>query len=368
MTQPPFSLADIVRNPRRHAGEIFKLAAIGAVVAAVAGSFVYVAGFATPHRLTAQRVVGALQANGGVHPGFRRNHAKGVCVAGYFEGNGQASDISSADVFKAARTPVIGRFAIPGGNPGIPDASTPVRSMAIEFKLPNAQQWRTGMNNTPVFVVNTPEGFYEQLVASRPDPATGKPDPARLKAFFAAHPETQPFLAWVKTHPPSSSFGNAAYYGINAFRAIDAHGNAHFIRWSMVPEATPAPITADEKSQHDFLSSELHERLQQGPLRWHLVLTVAQPGDVTTDATQAWPDDRVHIDAGTLVIERETAQADGDCRDINFDPTVLPEGLKVSDDPLLAARSSAYAVSYNRRTREVAHGALPDIQANRGQE
>jgi catalase len=32
----------------------------------------------------------------------------------------------------------------------------------------------------------------------------------------------------------------------------------------------------------------------------------------------------------------------------------LPDGIKPSDDPLLAARSAAYAVSYQRRTREEA--------------
>ncbi|SAL35696.1 catalase [Caballeronia sordidicola] len=346
------------RHRSRQSIPLFRLAVIGAVVAAMGGAFVYASGFAAPQRLTPQRIVNTFEANAGVHPGFRRNHAKGVCVEGYFEGNGQASDISSASVFTAMRTPVVGRFAIPGSNPSAPDASVPVRSLALDFKLPDGQQWRTGMNNTPVFIVNTPQAFFAQLVALQPDPATGKPDPAKLKTFFAAHPETQPFQAWVKNHPPSSSFGNAAYYGINAFRAIDASGKTHFIRWSMVPEAQYSPVTADQKGEHDFLDAELRGRLANGPLRWHLVLTVAQPGDVTNDATQAWPEDRPHIDAGTLVIERETPQADGDCRDINYDPTILPTGLKPSDDPLLAARSSAYAVSYNRRTHEEARAQV----------
>ena len=364
MTTDPFS----PRPRRRQTLPLFRLAAIGAVVAAIGGAFVYVAGFVTPHRLTPQRIVNTFEANAGVHPGFRRNHAKGVCVSGYFEGNGQASDISRADVFKAVRTPVVGRFAIPGGDPSAPDASVPVRSMALDFKLPDGQQWRTGMNNTPVFIVNTPQAFYAQLVASKPDPATGKPDPAKLKAFFAAHPETAPFQSWVKSHPPSSSFGNAAYYGINAFRAIDANGKTHFVRWSMVPETPYAPVTAEQKSQHDFLDNELRGRLASGPLRWHLILTVAKPGDPTTDATQAWPEDRPQIDAGTLVIERESAQSEGDCRDINYDPTILPDGLKPSADPLLAARSSAYAVSYNRRTHEEAQGLASTQQPARGHE
>ena len=364
MKTDPFS-----SRPRgRKTIPLFRLAAIGAVVAAIGGAFVYVAGFVAPHRLTPQRIVNTFEANAGVHPGFRRNHAKGVCVSGYFEGNGQASDISRADVFKAVRTPIIGRFAIPGGDPSAPDASVPVRSMALDFKLPDGQQWRTGMNNTPVFIVNTPEGFYAQLVASKPDPATGKPDPAKLKAFFAAHPETAPFLSWVKNNPPSSSFGNSAYYGINAFRAIDANGKTHFIRWSMMPETPYAPVTAEQKSQHDFLDTELGGRLASGPLRWRLILTVAKPGDPTADATQAWPEDRPHIDAGTLVIERESAQSEGDCRDINYDPTILPDGLKPSADPLLAARSSAYAVSYNRRTHEEAQRLVTNQQPARGHE
>ncbi|MBC7665511.1 MAG: catalase, partial [Caulobacter sp.] len=34
------------------------------------------------------------------------------------------------------------------------------------------------------------------------------------------------------------------------------------------------------------------------------------------------------------------------------DPTVLPSGIATSDDPFPAARSAAYAGSYDRRTAE----------------
>ncbi len=46
--------------------------------------------------------------------GFRRNHAKGVCVTGWFESNGQAAVLSKAAVFKPGRIPVVGRFALAG--------------------------------------------------------------------------------------------------------------------------------------------------------------------------------------------------------------------------------------------------------------
>jgi catalase len=330
----------------------WRWAAIAAAVAVLGTAFAYVGGWLTPGRLTAGRLVDELQRNGGLHPGYRRNHAKGVCVAGYFEGSGKASAYSIASVFAPGRTPVIGRFAVPGGNPYAPDSSVPIRSLALRFDLPDGQQWRTGMNSMPVFPVATPDAFYAQMVANERDPATGKPDPAKLAAFFDAHPETGPFRAWAKTAKPSASFVTETYYGLNAFRFVDARGGRHAVRWRVVPDAADAvPAAAGDE---DYLVRDLQQRLAAGPQRWHLWVTLAQPGDPTNDATRAWPPDRPEIDAGTLVLEREQPQDDGACRDVNYDPTVLPAGIAPSDDPLLAARSAAYADSYRRRTSEEA--------------
>jgi catalase len=330
------------------------LAGLAGAAALMAGAYAYAAGWATPTRLTPVRVVAGFENNFGTHPGLRRNHAKGVCVSGWFDGNGAASAVSRAEVFGAVRTPVIGRFAIPGGNPAAPDASSPVRSLGLLFQMPNGEQWRTGMNSTPVFIVNTPAGFYQNLLASRPDPATGKPDPARLDAFFAAHPESAPFRAWVKDHPLSSSFTNTQFYSINAFKLVDQGGQAHYARWSFVPEQPWAPLGAVQAGDPDALSADLAQRLQQGPVRWHLRLTLAAPGDPTDDATRAWPADRPVIDAGILTLTRSSDQDDGACRDVNFDPTVLPSGIAPSNDPLLAARSGAYSRSFNLRSAEQA--------------
>ena len=60
------------RNPVR-------VAAIGIVLAIVIGVFAYVAGYLTPHRLSASRIVDAMKASGGgPYEGFRRAHAKGI--------------------------------------------------------------------------------------------------------------------------------------------------------------------------------------------------------------------------------------------------------------------------------------------------
>ncbi|KGU73873.1 catalase family peroxidase [Burkholderia pseudomallei] len=332
----------------------WRWALIGGAVAAVAATFGYVGGWLAPHRLTPQRLVDALQRNGGLHPGYRRNHAKGVCVTGYFEGNGAASAYSTAPFFAAVRTPVVGRFALPGGNPYAPDSSVPIRSLALRLSAPDGEQWRTGMNSMPVFPVATPRAFYEQTVAGRPDPRTGKPDPAKLKAFFDAHPETAAFRAWVKTAKPSASYVTETYYSLNAFYLVDAAGRRQAVRWRVAPERMADAGESAKAGDPNVLREDLARRIGSGPQRWHLLLTLAEPGDPIDDATRAWPATRTTIDAGTLVLDRVEAQDSGPCRDVNYDPTILPDGIRASGDPLLAARSAAYADSYLRRTSEEA--------------
>lgn len=343
-------------------------ALVGGAAVATTAAFGYVGGWLAPQRLTPQRLVDTLQGNGGLHPGFRRNHAKGVCVAGWFEGNGAASAYSRSSVFARVRTPVTGRFAIPGGNPYAPDGKVPIRSLALRFDLADGQQWRTGMNAMPVFPVSTPAAFHAQALAGRPDPATGKPDPAKLAAFHAAHPETAAFRAWAKHARPSASYATERYNSINAFHLVDANGRRRAVRWSMVPVATDArPGPAGDP---DCLARDLQQRLAHGAQRWILRLTFAAPGDPVDDAARAWPADRPGIDAGTLVIARMQAEDRGACRDMNFDPTVLPSGIEPSADPLLAARAAAYAESHRRRTAEQAGlpGSAPVIPAPAGEE
>jgi len=330
----------------------FRLAGIAAVVLVAAGLFAYVGGYLDPQRLTPKTIVDTLEKSNGVHPGFRRNHPKGVCVAGYFESNGAAAEFSSAQVLGSGRTPVVGRFALATGNPYSPDSAAPIRSMALRFSLANGQQWRTGMNSMPVFPVGTPEAFYGLLQATAPDPATGKPDPSKPPAFFAAHPEAGPFLAWVKTAKPSASYTTETYNSINAFYLVNAEGKRQAVRWSMVPVAKDE-VGVQAPDSKDYLEADLDQHLAAGPLRWNLIFTLANSGDPINDASKPWLNDHRTVNAGTLVLEGTQPQLSGDCRDVNYDPLVLPSGIQGSDDPLLAARSAVYADSYKRRTREV---------------
>jgi catalase len=333
---------------------IKRFATIGVILAAIVGLFAYAGGWLTPGRLSPASMINGFEQVSGPHPGFRRNHAKGVCFSGYFESNGRGVALSKASVFRSGRVPVIGRFALAGGQPYVADAPHTVRSMAILFKTADGQEWRTGINNIPVFPVNTPQGFYDQLLASALDPATGKPDPAKMNDFLAKHPESAKAMQLIRNYPFSSGFENSTYNSLNAFRFINAGGAVMPVRWAMAPVQPFAPIGAAPAGQEEknYLFDMLVASIHSHPLEWHLVITVGHPGDPTNDATFPWPSDREQIDVGTLTINHVESEDTSPARDINFDPLVLPDGIAASDDPLLSARSAAYAQSFTRREGE----------------
>src|SRR5580693_875205 len=226
--------------PLRKRGALERFTAIVAALAVTTGLFLYAGGWFTPRALTPAAIINTFESVNGVHPGFRRNHAKGVCVTGYFESNGQGQSLSKALIFLPGRVPIVGRFALAGGQPYAADTPKTVRSLAILFKLPDGEEWRTAMINLPVFVVNTPQDFHEFLVLTSPDPQTGKVDTAAVGAFVAKHPETAAALKEIGSHPFSSGFGDSPYYALNAFRFVNASGERTSVRWWVKPDQSVA--------------------------------------------------------------------------------------------------------------------------------
>ncbi|HXB60811.1 MAG TPA: catalase family peroxidase [Candidatus Acidoferrales bacterium] len=333
---------------------ISRLLAIGLVFAIIVGLFAYAAGWLTPHTLTPEGIIQRFQSLNGIHSGFRRNHAKGVCFSGSFDSNGQGVTLSKAVVFQSGHVPVIGRFSFGGGMPYAADDPATVRGLAVLFKLPDGEEWRTAMVNLPVFPAATPQAFYDLLLATAPDPATGKPDPARIKMFFTEYPESAKAIQLLHGQPPSSGFENSTFNSLNAFRFIDSSGAVVWGRWSVVPVQPFKPMDAAHPEQTDtnYLFDALIAAIHEHPLQWHLVITLAQPGDPTDDATLPWPADRKQVDVGTLTINDIESEDTSPARDVNFDPLVLPSGIAASDDPLLSARSAVYARSYTLREGE----------------
>ena len=323
------------------------LALIALVMAGSAAAFAYTAGWLSPERLTPTRLVAALAPPGGPALGHRRNHAKGICFTGEFQSNGNGMALSKARVFTAGTWPVLGRFNLATPDPNAADATVRVRGMGLQISTPDGDVWRSAMIDAPIFAVSTPQAFYELLQSA---PKGGE----AMEAFIGRHPEFTAFANWAGTAPWTSSYAEDPFNSLNSFLFTDAGGTTRAVRWSLRPSATPVPIAPDELAKRgpNYLEQEIASRVAGAPQRWTMVVTVAEPGDVTADPSRAWPVGRRTVEVGTLVVNKVIAEPNGPCRDINFDPTVLPRGMGVSDDPFPAARSSAYARSYDLRTSE----------------
>jgi catalase len=343
-------LAEAVQPRLGTVSTLTNFALIGVALAAVVGTFAFLGGWFTPHDLTPARFTDAFEHVDGAHSGFRRNHAKGLGVFGFFESNGNGIRLSKAVVFRPGRVPVIGRFSLSGGQPYVADMARTVRGLALQFSLPDGELWRTAMINFPVFPFSTPEAFYDQMIASKPDPSTGKPDPAKMQDFLARYPETVRALAVIKGQPVSSGFDNSTFYGLNAFRFINAAGDSIPVRWLMTPmQPFEAASTALAHRDKNYLFDGLIAQVHRQPLQWRLIDILGQPGDATNDPTIAWPAGREQVDVGTLTLDRVESDETSAATDLNFDPLVLPAGIAPSDDPLLSARSAVYSQSFTRR-------------------
>lgn len=325
------------------------LVLIAAVLGGAAAAFAYTAGWLSPGRLTPEQMIAALAPPSGAPLGHRRNHAKGICFTGIFEANGNGVELSKARVFERGAYPALGRFNLGTADPNAVDATVRVRGLGLQIAAPDGEEWRMALINPPVFAVSTPQAFHDLLIAS------GKKDPEAMKTFIQSNPEFAAFATWAKTAPWTASYAEEPYHGLNSFIFTDAKGGERAVRWSLLPTAQIIPISQAEldKRGPDFLEQEIVERVRTaGPQRWTMVTTVADPGDPTADPSKAWPEGRRTVQVGTLVVQRIEQERDGPCRDINFDPTVLPKGIRVSDDPFPAARSSVYRKSYDLRAAE----------------
>jgi catalase len=300
---------------------------------------------------TPTEVVDALEGTFGVHAGERRNHIKGMCAEGEFVGDKEAQRYSSSPLFTGKAVSVVARFSVAGGNPKAPDTAKSARGMALEFQLPGGKLQHITMINTPMFGAAVPQTFLDSILALKPDPATGKPDPEKMKAFKASHPDNAAQTQFLDKNNPPVSYANSAYFGIHTFKFIDKKQHPTLVRWRFVPKDGEKRLSDEEikTSGSNFLEDRLIERVKRSPVQWDMMVTIGQPGDPEDNPTLAWPEGRKEIHAGTLTITSAGPQKSGKCGQINYDPLVMAEGIAPTNDPILRFRSPAYAASFSRR-------------------
>jgi catalase len=304
-----------------------------------------------------ERLVDGLGASYGVHPGHRAAHAKGVLCRGSFTPSPEATGFSRAAHLTSGELAAHIRFSNGSGDPHVADGVRDGRGMAVKLYLGDGSTTDIVALSLPVFFVRTPEDLVAFSEARRPDPATGELDMEKVGAFLAAHPETVPAATAAITQPIPVSFATVAYHGLHAFGFDTADGATRWGRLHLVPVAGEQGISDDEAASRpaDYLGLELADRLGAGPASFDLVVERAGPDDPLDDPTAPWPDDRERTTLGRLQVESLADDRDHGDDVLVFDPTRIPDGMRLPDDPILLARPGAYSVSVARRVAARPH-------------
>jgi catalase len=290
----------------------------------------------------------------GKFEGFRRSGAKGICAMGEFVGTAQARTLSTSSAFSGKAVPVVVRFSVGGANPKAPDNTRSQRNLALQFNLPDGEQWQLGNISAPVFGASTPQQFFGRLASLQPDPATKMPDAAKVKAFADANPDVLLQGRHYASQPVPASFGSVNYWGVHAFGFVNASGGRQFGKWIFEPVGGVQGLTDDEAKAKgaNFLFEDLRQRVKDGKLAFNFNLELAEPGDRIDSATVPLPEGRRKVNLGLLKVTDVAPDGGGACLAITFNPLVLPKGVEPSADPMLAARAAPYGVGLGRRLTE----------------
>jgi catalase len=297
----------------------------------------------------------------GMHPGFRAFHAKGIVVEGSFQASPQAARLSRAMLFDGHTIPITVRFSDGNGMPQVADGAPGANphGMAIKYHLRSGVDTDMVTNSLKFFPAGSAEDFRDLLqaiIASPPDAAK----PTKLEQFFASHPNAPKAFGTAAT---PDSYADEEYHGINAFILVDKAGRRQAVRYLLVPEQIVHLKPEDAAKQPaDFLSDELTQRIAKKPAIFHLRAQLAEPGDQTKDGSQPWPDDRKVVELGVLTLNKLVANSLDAEKKLLFLPTSLTDGIELSDDPLPRARSTAYAVSFARRSQPGLANSNPATQ------
>ena len=291
------------------------------------------------------------KANGGVHPGFRPAHAKGILLKGTFTPSSEAASLTRAPHLHRNSTPVTARFSDFAGIPTVadndPQGAGP-RGFAVRFHL--AEHVHTDIIGHSVdnFPVRTAEGLVEFLNAVIATDPKG-PHPNSIEQFLGAHPAALTFVQIPKPIP--TSFAKESFFAVSAFRFTNTDGISRYGRYRVLPAAGTEYLdeTAAAARSPNFLFEEIRERIGKEPVRFRVAVQLAQDGDIIDDATVRWPEQRTQLAFGEISLQEIAANNASEQQHIIFDPIPRVDGIEASVDPLFEPRANIYLMSGRRR-------------------
>jgi len=301
-----------------------------------------------------QDAVQTLEQLQGKFPGYRRAHAKGDFYEATFTPNGNAIPYTTAPHLQHEPVNATVRFSNSPPDPSAADFLSPAKGMAIHFHQPDGSISHQVCATVPMFVTKDPKTFVDMLkiLGSHKtgihsiDLGLGV---AKLLTTFPEHKNTLLTLKEQLKQPPIS-YAALNYYPIHAFYFVNAEGKRQAIKydWRPIKEENSPSILENINLSKNYLHEDLEKRVERGSVAFELYITLGEDMDPTDDPTDRWPPERLKVLIGQLKINKKVSPSES----LLFDPTIVGEGIELTNDPILHFRQEAYAVSFARRNKE----------------
>ncbi len=287
----------------------------------------------------------------GPHPGFRPAHAKGCMLTGVFTPSAEGAALTRAPHAQRPSTPVTVRFSNFAGVPSVADndiQNASPRGCAIRFHLAEHSHTDIVSHSHDGFPSRTAEEFLEflhALMATTPE----QPHPNSIETYLGSHPKALKFV--IAPKPIPTSFAHESFFAVSAFKFIAADGSIQFGRYRIVPVTGREHLSDEEAAAKspNFLFDEIAERVSKEPVKFKIVIQIANEGDPVDDATEQWPDDRRLVTFGELSLDTRVVDDDPERLRLIFDPIPRIDGIDTAGDPLFKPRADLYLLSGRRR-------------------
>jgi len=316
---------------------------------------------------------------------LRQVHAIGIGAKGRFVPSDVAAGYCRARHFQPNDQgyPATVRFSNGSGADKPHDGWSDVRGMATRFDLGDGTAHDLIAMTLPVFFTATPEDFFCFAFTARPkryvrqspwskirdllhlwlpmrNPYPGEvisPDAGAIR-FANQNPVALPGVSQAATIGAPVSYARAAYHAVHTFIITDPKGVRRWVRFTWQPVLGVLTTNPEDTPVDQYLQKDLRQRLDdRDPTfalttdkpRFTLTMTIGETGDDFANPARAWPPHRKRVMMGTLMLDALVKDQIADCEKMSFNPGLLPDGIEMSDDPVLRIRKEAYRWAAEQR-------------------
>ncbi|MER2000150.1 MAG: catalase, partial [Lysinibacillus sp.] len=144
-------------------------------------------------------------------------------------------------------------------------------------------------------------------------------------------------------------------FGVNTFRFINEHGEAHFVKFHWKPLLGMQSVVWEEATKingkdPDFHKRDLYENIEAGNFpQYELCVQLIKQEDEfkfdfdILDPTKLWPEEQIPLTKlGVMTLNRNVSNFFAETEQVAFHPGHVVPGVDFSNDPLLQGRLFSY--------------------------